>query len=96
MVWCVACGKNMTTRHATYPPAVPVVERAAEEGSGGDLANRPLDLLDNLDPCTSLQVATWVAVGHHRPCVHEVVEEPNQEGEQSPISLICSADLLGI
>ena len=31
----------MTTRDATHPPAVPVVERATEGGSGGDLANGP-------------------------------------------------------
>ena len=33
----------MRTRHATHPPAVPMVERAAEGGGGGDLADGPLD-----------------------------------------------------
>ena len=31
------------TRHATHPPAVPMVEGDAEGGGGGDLANGPLD-----------------------------------------------------
>ena len=33
----------MRTRHATHPPAVPMVERAAEGGGGGDLTGGPLD-----------------------------------------------------
>ena len=33
----------MRTRHATHPPAVPMVERAAEGGGGGDLTDGPLD-----------------------------------------------------
>ena len=32
----------MRTRHATHPPAVPMVEGDAEGGGGGDLANGPL------------------------------------------------------
>ena len=35
--------KTTRTRHATHPPAVPMVERAAEGGGGGDLADGPLD-----------------------------------------------------
>ena len=33
----------MRTRHATDPPAVPMVERDAEGGGGGDLTDGPLD-----------------------------------------------------
>ena len=33
----------MRTRHATDPLAVPMVERAAEGGGGGDLTDGPLD-----------------------------------------------------
>ena len=33
----------MRTRHATLPPAVPMVERATEGGGGGDLTGGPLD-----------------------------------------------------
>ena len=36
-------GKNMRRRHATHPPAVPMVERDAEGGGGGDLTGGPLD-----------------------------------------------------
>ena len=35
--------KTTRTRHATHPPAVPMVEGDAEGGGGGDLANGPLD-----------------------------------------------------
>ena len=35
--------KTMRTRHATRPPAVPMVEGAAEAGGGGDLTDGPLD-----------------------------------------------------
>ena len=33
----------MRTRHATDPPAVPMVQRDAEGGGGGDLTDGPLD-----------------------------------------------------
>ena len=33
----------MRTRHATHPAAVPLVERVAEGGGGGDLTGGPLD-----------------------------------------------------
>ena len=39
--------KTARTRHATHPPAVPMVEGDAEGGSGGDLANGPLDRRTN-------------------------------------------------
>ena len=39
----VARQKTMRTRHATDPPAVPMVERDAEGGGGGDLTGGPLD-----------------------------------------------------
>ena len=35
--------KTTRTRHATHPPAVPMVEGDAEGGGGGDLTNGPLD-----------------------------------------------------
>ena len=35
--------KTTRTRHATLPPAVPMVEGGAEGRGGGDLANGPLD-----------------------------------------------------
>ena len=35
--------KNMTARHATHPPAVPMVELGFEGGSGWAFANGPLD-----------------------------------------------------
>ena len=34
-------GKNSRTRHATRPPAVPMVEGDAEGGGGGDLTGGP-------------------------------------------------------
>ena len=50
-VWCLVFvsqgfmdgDKNTRTRHATRPPAVPMVERDAEGGGGGDLTGGPLD-----------------------------------------------------
>ena len=34
--------ETTSTRNATHPPAVPMVEGDAEGGGGGDLANGPL------------------------------------------------------
>ena len=36
----------MRTRHATHPAAVPLVERVAEGGGGGDLTGEPLGRTD--------------------------------------------------
>ena len=43
--WCDVWHKcrNMTTRHATHPPAVPMVELDVEGSSGWGFANGPLD-----------------------------------------------------
>ena len=41
--WTHCMKEKKTTRHTTRPSGVPMVERDVEGGSGGDLANGPLD-----------------------------------------------------
>ena len=50
LFFCIQCilsvyvgQKTTRTRHATHPPAVPMVEGGVEGGGGGDLAHGPLD-----------------------------------------------------